>query len=73
MRVRACEAVCGGEANVSFGARASEPKFVGCRAGPGRRAGPPPSRAVGVGTGPVEKVKKKSIVFSDPDRIRILS
>ena len=55
--VRACEAVCGREADVSFGARASEPKFVGCRAGPGQ-AGPPPSRAVGVGTGPVEKVKK---------------
>ena len=61
--VRACEAVCGREADVSFGARASEPKFVGCRAGPGRRAGPPPSRAVGVGTGPVEKVKKKYRFF----------
>ena len=36
--VRACEAVCGREADVSFGARASEPKFVG--PGPGRRALP---------------------------------
>ena len=60
-----CEAVCGREADVSFGARASEPKFVGVSAAP--------SRAVGVRTGPVEKVKKKSFVFSDPDRIRQLS
>ena len=59
--VRACEAVCGREADVSFGARASEPKFVGVRAGPGRAAGP--SRAVGVRTGPVEKVKKKVSFF----------
>ena len=40
VRVRACEAVCGREANVSFVSRASEPKFVGLRAGPGRRALP---------------------------------
>ena len=60
--MRACEAVCGREADVSFGARASEPKFVGCRARPpGRAAGP--SRAVGVRTGPVEKVKKKVSFF----------
>ena len=44
VRVRACEAVCGREADVYFGARASEPKIVGLRSGPGRAG---PSRPAG--------------------------
>ena len=55
--VRACEAVCGREAEVSLGARASEPKFVGLRSGP-----PGPGRALPGGSA-VSRAKKKFCFF----------
>ena len=67
----ACAKLCAGVRQM-FLLGLGPPSRSLCGAGPGRAAAGP-SRAVGVRTVPVEKVKKKSFVFSDPDRIRQLS